>query len=542
MAVPRRAHWWRLALCLPLLAGLAWNWRWLEPPPAADGEPVGLPPTLAITTMALGPLRGLITNALWWRALRLQDEGNHFEAIQLGDWITKLQPRLISVWRYQAWNMAFNIAADVQTPEERWSWVMQGYRLLRDEGLRYNPGEEMLQVEMAYILTAKISRLTDLQHTYMKRRWAEQMMRYFPTGDRAEVVLLATAPRTEDEVRRLPGVSALLAAAAEQGLDFLALDPWTWGRGWTPTQQEVLLGPAHAPARAAVSAFVLAQRLRERERLDPVRLLEVHDQFGPFDWRLPHGYIVYWTTTRERGAISAYTGHASPMVRQAMEESFRMGRIVFISDQTFVLGNNLEIAGHLHDYLEELIKQEPGPEVYAKFRDFHEFCVVILHNYGYTEQAVELFGDYLREFPGAQTPPPTFEEFIETQSPRYLELGGISDQLAVINSSLFQAYVMLALGEEHRAVGFLGLARRLWTRNQEKYADLPARLFPPFAKLQAAAVETAQARVPAELAARLAALRGKDGAPPVEIKPSTALKPLFLGEKHERDAGGKKQP
>src|SRR5262245_64587108 len=58
------------------------------------GEALGntAPPVLVFTTVALGGFRGLIANALWVRAMDLQDEGKFFEKVQLADWITKLQP------------------------------------------------------------------------------------------------------------------------------------------------------------------------------------------------------------------------------------------------------------------------------------------------------------------------------------------------------------------------------------------------------------------------------------------------------------------
>src|ERR1043165_9039644 len=68
------------------------------------------PPLLAFTTVALGGFRGLVANFLWVRAGAMQEQGRYFEVVQLADWITKLQPHAAMVWRYQAWNMAFNIS------------------------------------------------------------------------------------------------------------------------------------------------------------------------------------------------------------------------------------------------------------------------------------------------------------------------------------------------------------------------------------------------------------------------------------------------
>ena len=68
------------------------------------------PPVLVFTTVALGGFRGLISNALWIRAGDLQENDKFFEAAQLADWITKLEPHFSQVWVNQAWNMSYNIS------------------------------------------------------------------------------------------------------------------------------------------------------------------------------------------------------------------------------------------------------------------------------------------------------------------------------------------------------------------------------------------------------------------------------------------------
>src|SRR3982751_2448353 len=58
------------------------------------------PPVLAFTTVALGGFRGIIANILWIRANELQNDGKYFEAVQLADWITKLEPTFTQVWLF----------------------------------------------------------------------------------------------------------------------------------------------------------------------------------------------------------------------------------------------------------------------------------------------------------------------------------------------------------------------------------------------------------------------------------------------------------
>ena len=52
--------------------------------------PRNAPPLVAVTTVVLGGFRGLIANALWVRAMELQEEDKYFEKVQLADWITKI--------------------------------------------------------------------------------------------------------------------------------------------------------------------------------------------------------------------------------------------------------------------------------------------------------------------------------------------------------------------------------------------------------------------------------------------------------------------
>ena len=120
-----------------------------------------LPPTVALTTIALGGFRGILADILWMRAGALQEEGRHFELVQLADWISRLQPRSPAIWAFHAWNMAYNISTLMTNPDERWRWVHNGIRLLRDEALPANPGAARLYQELAWIFLHKLGTDSD---------------------------------------------------------------------------------------------------------------------------------------------------------------------------------------------------------------------------------------------------------------------------------------------------------------------------------------------------------------------------------------------
>src|SRR5437868_15507230 len=133
------------------------------------------PPMLAFTTVALGGFRGLIANALWIRATELEDEEKLFEMVLLADWITKLEPHYVQVWVVQSWNLASNISVKFKSPVDRWRWVKAGFELIRDEGLKYNPGEPLLYRELATDFGHKIGQNLDDANVYYKVQWAQEM-------------------------------------------------------------------------------------------------------------------------------------------------------------------------------------------------------------------------------------------------------------------------------------------------------------------------------------------------------------------------------
>ena len=133
------------------------------------------PPEYAFAIQAFGAFRGLVTNIAFIRAEEYKRDGRYYDAMQLASWICKLQPRFPSVWEFQSWNMAWNISVTTYTPEERWSWVYNGAKLIRDEGIRYNPRAINLYRQLAWIFVNKMSETTDEYHMTYKREWARRM-------------------------------------------------------------------------------------------------------------------------------------------------------------------------------------------------------------------------------------------------------------------------------------------------------------------------------------------------------------------------------
>ncbi len=163
-------------LCLLVLLSLLASWqsrrlaerRRADLPEAYAGYTSDVPPALTFVIAGLGGFRGIVSEVLWFRADRLQEEGRYLELVQLSEWITMLDPHASEAWTYNAWNLAYNISIMMIRPEDRLRWVQNGIALLRDEGLRFNPREARLYRELAWLYQNKIGDTLDSAHLTYK--------------------------------------------------------------------------------------------------------------------------------------------------------------------------------------------------------------------------------------------------------------------------------------------------------------------------------------------------------------------------------------
>lgn len=120
---------------------------------------------------ALGGLRSIAAEVVWFRADRLQDEGRYVELAQLASALAFLEPHTPEVWSYAAWNLAYNISVMMPDAESRWRWVEAAIRLLRDEGLRLNPRSPELLRELAWLFELKIGTNLDSAASAYRTFW-----------------------------------------------------------------------------------------------------------------------------------------------------------------------------------------------------------------------------------------------------------------------------------------------------------------------------------------------------------------------------------
>ncbi len=105
-------------------------------------------------TLMLGGFRGLACDLLWMRATNAKEAGRFYESVALAGSITRIQPRFEQIWEYMAWDMAYNIAAEVDDEAGKWSWFVAGLEV-NAQGCQRNPQGDRLVRHLAWMFFHK---------------------------------------------------------------------------------------------------------------------------------------------------------------------------------------------------------------------------------------------------------------------------------------------------------------------------------------------------------------------------------------------------
>ena len=351
---------------------------------AAKGAP------LAVTiAQSVGVLRGLIVNYLWTRTENLKDQGKFFEAYSVAKWITQLQPRFAKVWQFQAWNMAYNISVATHTKEERWKWVQDGIRLIREHGLKYNPNDMMLYKELSWYFLHKIGGFTDDAHIYYKQQLAERWQGilgkppYDESARKQNIRDIVDAPTyLEDIIADHPETKQLIADLKKNDfrLDEGLLKTIEWTHAidtsklakmvnledtlaqitdfstLSEKQREVLEpvaklrtvrnNPKYQSVWPTLIAYLRGKIIREEYNMDPSYMLQYMEQYGPLDWRCASSHALYWAALGVEKGLTRENQYAF--------DRLNTDRLLFHSEQQLKFNGRI-----IYDFLTKQVSWGP---------------------------------------------------------------------------------------------------------------------------------------------------------------------------------------
>ena len=472
-----------VALAILLLVGSAFVQRDLN---RARGE-LGLtrveplknaPPMLVFTTVVLGGFRGLIANALWVRAMELQDQDKFFEMVQLADWITKLQPRIANVWVVMAWNMSYNISIKFSDPADRWAWVKRGIELLRDEALTYDPKEVELYRELAWHFQHKMGHNLDDAHLYFKSVWAGEM----------QAVLGGGRPNWDE-----------------------------------------LINPQTEEARARV------RKLREVYKLDPVRMKETDERYGPLEWRLPESHAIYWANVgRQMARTKDQLIKLRRIIYQSLQLAFHRGRLIENTpDGTVIFEPNLDIFEKAHAAYEEMMAEdaEMRPHISRAHKNLLLDAVYFFAVHQRFREANHWLTVVKQLYPADYPQGMTLDDYMLLRVGEDVGETDMNKTISNIRGALTQSFFNLAVGEDEQAQGYFLLARNIWSRYMGKIVGGPSQKrvgLPPLDAMRAEVLTNLLARFTPPMAAALRTrlnLPAAEGAPATNAPPASTTTP-----------------
>jgi len=493
------------------------------------------PPSLAFASVAMGAFRGLVVDVLWMRADRLKDQGQFFDAKQLAEWITVLQPRFAAVWQFQAWNMAYNISVAIPAsqPEQRWRWVKNGIELLRDQGIKMNPKNILLYRELAFIYQHKIGSVSDDVHKYYKLQLAESIAPLLSPPTYSEPLLgpegndyfdnLAQAPDSLRQITKDPNYAKFIDDLRKADNKFSDDDKFVGNylslrqnaSRFEPEAAKVIDSFRGSKVLENFDYFARAYQLKNVWKLDPNTMREMNRSIGPtnfedpnnrlpLDWRHPDTHALYWAIKglklgfKESFSIDEI--NTDRIVNHSLQNLYRKGKI-FIYERTiedksqepgaakltrkeiflrpdlrmFDAYNKSALA-NIEKY-RNIKKRGSFESLQTGHRNMLTNAVFSYYQAGHVKEAQKIFLQLRKLYPSERNAMP-FTVFVKKRFQEELKGLQVSDALEMVQLLLRESYFRYALRDDEDSYNKEKLAQEIhdfyMTSNKEEYRiDLP---------------------------------------------------------------------
>jgi hypothetical protein len=524
-----------IILCLAISGGMFYLASIQQDPIRHSREKMGLvmnaalenaPPSLAFATVAMGAFRGLVVDVLWMRAEKLKEEGQFFDAKQLAEWITMLQPRFASVWDFHSWNMAYNISVTIPNTQcqERWRWVRNGYELLRDKGIPLNPKSIILYRQLAWIFIHKIGDIADDCHLYYKKELALSMRSLLGNNTTSGMFdQLADAPQTLQEELMDEQTAQFVAALRKADSAF----------SQTGTLVEQYLSLRQSPDRFSVQTFAVIDQFRESPglkrfdvfarasqlrsvwKMDPAYMRKMNQLYGPvnlkdpnqrepLNWEHPAVHAMYWAARglEIAGRPEQYRvdeKNTDRIIFHGLQLLYRTGKTtvyttkdgqssIFMRPDLRMFDSCDKIWIKVIEKYEELEKGNPKA-VKGGHKNFLENAVMSFYQAGHVNHALRVYQELITRYPIDESGYPIDKyklpmlEFIKTQLKDEFSGLGIDDAMEFIMMVLREGYFRYAIRDDDESAGREKMAQDVYAMYQKENSGESYRLGLPSMEL-----------------------------------------------------------
>jgi hypothetical protein len=381
------------------------------------------PPMLAFTTVALGGFRGLISNFLWIRSNDLQQDDKFFEAAQLANWITDLEPHFTQVWRFRrgTWPTTSRSSSRIFPTAGAGSKTASNCCAIRGCATTRRPAD---LPRVGVVFQHKMGR-TSTTRTVLQTRMGEGNDAVLWRG--RNEFFRADHPQTAEEK-----TNAFILREKYK------IDPVS-RKKWTPIR----------PVRLAAAGG--ARDLLGRARSGRGEKKSRQGEDGRFDHAAPHHLSIHVA------GVSSRSLHCQSVFRNLFA------------------GPNLDLVPQVNDAYLQMYAEETDPAqrdgILKAHRNFLKDAVYFLYENNRVAEAAKwykMLGEKYPDKPILDRDPNSFPRTLTLDEYAVArvedELGDTSEErtTSVVEGLLANSYYALATGQDDRAVGFKLLAGKVY--------------------------------------------------------------------------------
>ena len=464
----------------------------------------GAPPIVAFSTQALGGFRGLLADALWLRAINMQEKGRYFEMVQLASWIMKLQPKSTATAAYLGWNMAYNISVTYSMPEDRWRWVNKGIELYH-EALAYNPNDPTLYKELGWIYQHKLGNILDDAQRYYKYQIAMRMLK-ITGGHYPDWKALADSPKDFRALRRALGKETKLYQILEKNNFASVEDLSTQFRQNGGIFPEVLKKELPPDEARMLENTLRVKWLKDVFALEPGIIHAVNTAYGELDWFLPESFAIYWAYMGIQHSPKRTDMDCHRMITQSLQVIFTNGRMLFVGktpNMDFLLVPNISVADAASEsYLKAMEDNPKVPSFRHAYENFMSRAIATMYSFGQYSKAKEYY-DKLRKFsPSTGARVMSFDRYVIKSWEEEVKQAGYKQAQDFISGLIVRACILLGYGDYLAAEGHLKIAESIYKEFTHRM-DVDRLKLPPFRQMKSEIAQALMQSVSPEMAARI---------------------------------------
>lgn len=337
-----------------------------------------MPPWIAFSSVALGGFKSLLVNVLWIRIFDLQENDRYFELLQMSKWLTDLQPDMTNTWKFQVWNISYNVLARFTTPKERYRWIIQGIKLLRDKAIVYNPKNVELYTELGLLYELKMTLDHDLYHLSYKKLWAIEMTKLLG-ADAIDYSRYKSLPEDKDALVSKPQNVKLISLLAETDFNYPADFADLIFESKPVSERQLNIIRNYRESFLELSYFLRRERIQNEYKLDLQLMQDIENTFGGVDWHLPYAHGIYWGYKAVSIAGADINFAAERVLYQSAMLGVLNGTFVLGKDGSFYLAPNFSLIMPLKNHFLALGEKSGFEFVKAPFRFFLEDAVLMLY-------------------------------------------------------------------------------------------------------------------------------------------------------------------